>query len=135
MSEDNFYFDGQQTSEEGRAQSAPEGTDAPKVSLEKPQQELYKEMEPCQQGEYLQENAQRQNQPGGQWQNQPGGQGAQWQNQSGPYHGYGQAAYQPPSEGFGIASMIIGILSLVFFCSCINIPLAIISIVFGIVQL
>ena len=38
-------------------------------------------------------------------------------------------------NGFGIASMVLGIISLALFCMCINIPLAILAIVFGIVQL
>lgn len=37
--------------------------------------------------------------------------------------------------GFGIASLVIGIISLLLFCTCINIPLAILAIVFGIIQL
>lgn len=40
-----------------------------------------------------------------------------------------------PGKGFGIASMVLGITSVVFFCSCINIPMAILAIIFGIVQL
>lgn len=46
-----------------------------------------------------------------------------------------QEPYQPVSQGFGIASMILGILSLVLFCSCVNLILAVISIIFGIIQL
>ncbi|MCI7131764.1 MAG: DUF4190 domain-containing protein [Lachnospiraceae bacterium] len=42
---------------------------------------------------------------------------------------------QPNRNGFGIASMVLGILALVFFCGCINIPLAIISIIFGIIHI
>lgn len=38
-------------------------------------------------------------------------------------------------SGFGIASMVLGILALVFFCGCFNIPLAIISIILAIIQL
>lgn len=38
--------------------------------------------------------------------------------------------------GFGVASLVLGILALVTFCTgCINIPLAVLSIIFGIVQL
>lgn len=43
--------------------------------------------------------------------------------------------YQPVSQAFGITSMVLGILSLVLFCTCINIPLAIAAIIFGIIQL
>ena len=41
----------------------------------------------------------------------------------------------PNRNGFGIASMVLGILALVFFCGCINIPLAIISIIFAIIHI
>lgn len=141
MSEEKFNVDGDGAFGQEGGQEIPEEDNAPKVSLEKPRQDIYKEAEPLRQGEYQQTDGQFQNQTGGQWQNQADGQGSQWQGQSGQYAGYaqgvsgGQVAYQPQNQGFGIASMIIGILSLVFFCSCINIPLAIISIVFGIVQL
>ncbi|MGN1204548.1 MAG: DUF4190 domain-containing protein, partial [Lachnospiraceae bacterium] len=40
-----------------------------------------------------------------------------------------------PTKAFGIAAMILGIISLVLFCTCINIPLAIAAIVLAIVQL
>lgn len=42
---------------------------------------------------------------------------------------------QPSGNGFGIASMVLGILALVFFCGCINIPLVIISIIFAIIHI
>ena len=42
---------------------------------------------------------------------------------------------KPSGTGFGIASMVLGILALVFFCGCINIPLAIISIIFAIIHI
>ena len=42
---------------------------------------------------------------------------------------------QPSGNGFGIASMVLGILALVFVCGCINIPLAIISIIFAIIHI
>ena len=51
---------------------------------------------------------------------------------------YSGSYYQkekPAGNGFGIASMVLGILALVFFCGCINIPLAIISIIFAIVHI
>lgn len=47
---------------------------------------------------------------------------------------YGQDR-QPQSNGFGIASMVLGILALVFFCACINIPLAIVSIIFAVIHI
>lgn len=46
---------------------------------------------------------------------------------------------EPPvkkdSTVFGLVSMILGILSLALFCACINFPLAIAAIVFGILQI
>ena len=46
-----------------------------------------------------------------------------------------QAETVEPGVGFGIASLVLGIISLVLFCSCINIPFAILAIIFGIIQL
>lgn len=40
----------------------------------------------------------------------------------------------PRGMGFGIASMVLGIVSLVLFCTCINVPLAIVAVIFGIVH-
>ena len=40
-----------------------------------------------------------------------------------------------PSKGLGVASLVLGIVSLVFFCSCANIVTAIIAIIMGIVQI
>jgi hypothetical protein len=49
---------------------------------------------------------------------------------------YGQAEQQKPDNiGFGLTSMILGILSLLLFCSCINYILAVLAIIFGIIQL
>lgn len=54
-------------------------------------------------------------------------------------HADGGSFYHSSSQsggnGFGIASMVLGILALVFFCGCINIPLAIISIILAIIQM
>ncbi len=61
--------------------------------------------------------------PSGQW-----GQYSQYQKTPGnPGRNY--------NNGFGIASLILGILSFVLFCTCINIPIAIVAIVFGILHL
>ncbi len=46
-----------------------------------------------------------------------------------------QEPVKPVSQGLGIASMILGILSLALFCTCVNIPLSITAIILGIVQL
>ena len=60
------------------------------------------------------------------------------QNQNGYQQNYNyQNGYQQNypkqgnNNGFAIASLIMGILSLLLFCTCINIPLAIMSIIFG----
>lgn len=42
---------------------------------------------------------------------------------------------QPKQHGFGIASMVLGIIAVVLFFSLLNVPLAILAIVFGIIQL
>lgn len=39
------------------------------------------------------------------------------------------------TEGFGIASMVLGIISLLLFCTCINWITAILAIIFGILQM
>ncbi len=64
----------------------------------------------------------------------------------GPKYGgpeYGQSDYGNPKDergkkygnGFGMAALILGIISLVVFCSIFNVFLAILAIVFGIIQL
>ena len=40
-----------------------------------------------------------------------------------------------PDRGFGIASLVLGIISLVFFFATLNIPLAVLAIALGVVQL
>lgn len=110
MKEDNFYPGEGNDTEEEQMKKAPS---------EKQRQGIYKEEISQKQGEYRQT-------AGGAW------------------DAYGQdTAYQQPvqnvsqseNQGFGIASMVLGILSLVLFCACINIPLAIVAIIFGILQL
>ena len=51
------------------------------------------------------------------------------------YDYYQKADQGASSTGFGIASMILGILSLVLFCTCLNIPMAIAAVIFGILQI
>ncbi len=48
-----------------------------------------------------------------------------------------QSVREAPSggRGFGIASMVLGIIALILFFSFVNIPLAILAIIFGIIQL
>ncbi len=36
---------------------------------------------------------------------------------------------------FGIASLACGVIALLLFCTCLNVPLAIMSIIFGVVQI
>lgn len=66
--------------------------------------------------------------------------GSYQENQDG-YSYQGGYQYQnydePPKEsmGFGIASLVLGIIAMVLFCSCFNIVLAILSIIFGIIHL
>ena len=57
------------------------------------------------------------------------------QNTTQGFYKENKEPYQPVSQAFGITSMVLGILSLVLFCTCINIPLAIAAIIFGIIQL
>ena len=56
-----------------------------------------------------------------------------------PEYNYGTDSRQERPEGgvgFGIASLVLGIIALVTFCTfCLNVPLAILAIIFGIVQL
>jgi hypothetical protein len=40
-----------------------------------------------------------------------------------------------PGNGFGIASLVLGILALCFFCACLNIPLGILSIIFAVIHI
>lgn len=49
------------------------------------------------------------------------------------YNG-GNAAQKKEGEGFGIASLVLGILSVLLFCTCINFVMAIIAIILGIIQ-
>ncbi len=55
--------------------------------------------------------------------------------QNGSWQGTSYQQASKPGNGFGIASMILGILALVLFCTCLNIPLAILSIIFAIIHL
>lgn len=66
------------------------------------------------------------------WQSAPdgvnytqGGSSGGWEQDRTPAQG---------GSGFGIASMVLGILSIVLSCTCINIPMAIIAIIFAVVH-
>ena len=88
---------------------------------------------------------------GGYAQNNPYGQNHQYgqSKAQGDYaqNDYGQNAQQTSQDssfytaprqdnnGFGIASMVLGILALIFTCGCLNIPLAILSIIFAIIHI
>lgn len=82
-----------------------------------------------------QQNYGQQDYHGQQSYGQPQGYGGQqgYQGQNNPYYG---PDYRPPSMGFGIASMVCGILALVSCCLwCTCVPLAVVSIVLGILQI
>ena len=44
---------------------------------------------------------------------------------------------QPKRDGqvYGVVSLVLGFLALLFFCACINVPLAMLSVFFGMVQI
>lgn len=56
-----------------------------------------------------------------------------------PQYGYqganGNNSKKKEGEGFGIASLVLGIISVLLFCTCINYVLAIMAIIFGIIQM
>lgn len=112
MSEDNWYPE-----EDGRIPEEERDT-----FQNEQQQGIYQEGAPQYQGEYRDPETDFR---------KPDQQGVYRQTYQEPY----QEQYQPVSQGFGVASLAIGVVSLVLFCSCINIPLAILAIVFGIIQL
>lgn len=59
-----------------------------------------------------------------------------WQSQGGGGQQYNRPPQKSePSSVLGILSIIFGIISLVFFCSCINIITGVAAIIFGIIQL
>lgn len=60
----------------------------------------------------------------------------QW-NQGNPYQNNNYNGYYQPddSRGFGIASMVLGIISLLCFCSFLNLAPAILAIIFGVISL
>lgn len=75
-------------------------------------------------------------------QGQPSYSGQQnyYQQSNGAPYGNGPHNYQPYQQdadknGFGIASLVLGIIALVLFCTCINIFLGILAIIFGIIQI
>ena len=75
------------------------------------------------------------------------GQNPYGEPQENPYSSGQENPYGNPEEpkynatgkkigrGFGIASLVLGIVSLLCFCTCINIVLAILAIIFGIIQI
>ena len=94
----------------------------PKVSLEKPRQEV-------RQGIYQEGGMQRQ----GEYRESADAAGGVYEQS--PYQQPYPYTEPAPSQGFGVASLVLGIVSLVLFCTCVNVLLAVIAIVFGIVQL
>ena len=113
MSEENFF-----PGENGEV--GEEST--PKVSLEKPRQEV-------RQGIYQEGGMQRQ----GEYRESADAAGGVYEQS--PYQQPYPYTEPAPSQGFGVASLVLGIVSLVLFCTCVNVLLAVIAIVFGIVQL
>lgn len=89
----------------------------PEIVWDEAGQGIYKEPTHSDQGEYHQAE---------------GAQNANWQEN---FAQTGQQTYQPVSKGFGIASLVLGIISLILYCTCINILLAVLAIIFGILQL
>lgn len=67
------------------------------------------------------------------------GQNPYGEPQENPYSNPQEPQYSPTGKkiglGFGIASLVLGIISLLCFCTCINIILAILAIIFGIIQI
>ena len=68
--------------------------------------------------------------------------GSSQQSSGNPYGNYQQQYYnvyqnsgKKQGQGFGIASLVLGIISLVLFCTCINLFLGLLSLVFGIIQI
>lgn len=100
------------------------------------QQQQDQQQQPRKEGTYQQDTPWRDVPPHGTYT-----QGTYTQGAGGSYqqnNTWQGAPYQQnsqPGNGFGVASMILGILSLVLFCTCLNIPLAILSVVFAIVHL
>lgn len=82
-------------------------------------------------GQYQSQNQQY----SGQYQNQGQQYGGQYQNQQyyNPYQN--TAGRKKQGQGFGIASLVLGILALVLFCTCINVFFGILSLIFGIIQI
>lgn len=58
-----------------------------------------------------------------------------YQSGGDPNNMYSVEGASVEKHGFGIASLVLGILALCTFCLCINIVFAILSIIFGIIQL
>lgn len=61
-----------------------------------------------------------------------------YQNSNGSYgsgYGWQEESQKPDSAAFGITSLVLGIVSLLLFCTCINWITAILAIIFGIIQL
>lgn len=86
----------------------------------------YQQAGQYQQNTYYQQNMQYQQYTPYQ-QNGPYGQGGQY--------GYQQQPQKSGGNGLAITAMILGIASLVLFCTCLNIPLAIVSIILAIIHL
>lgn len=111
---------------------------------QQPQQQYLYSQQPYGQPQQQQQQQQYSysQQPYGQSQQQQYSYGQQPQQQQ-YQQGYGQPVYPYPnavpqnrdSVGFGVASLVLGILSIFLFACCVNFIMALLAIIFGIVQI
>ena len=120
-------MDEERLNQDGEHESLKE--EKPEITWEEVEQGLYKDKTPQPRGEYHEQTAAQNNM----YQQNTYGQNAYGQNAYQQTYG---APQQPrEDQGFGIASLVLGIVSLVLFCTCFNFLTGILAIVFGIVQL
>lgn len=107
--------------------------DNPYQDYSQPQNDSYQNQGYTQQNNpYQNQGYGRQNNP---YQNQGygGQQGNSYQQYNSQY--YGTASQKGDGIGFGITSLVLGVLSIFLFACCVNYILAVLAIVFGIIQL
>lgn len=115
-------MDEERLNQDGEQESLKE--EKPEITWEEVEQGLYKDNTPQPRGEYHEQTAAQNNM----YQQNTYGQNAYQQT-------YGTPQQPREDQGFGIASLVLGVASLVLFCSCINFLTGILAIVFGIIQL
>lgn len=152
MSEENNMFgnNGQQEAEPSQSYSQRQEAEQPQSYSQRQEAEQSQSYSRRQEAEQPQSYGQQQNynqQPQSYSQQQDNNQYYDGQNQQTPLSGYAEPVYHnqynqyntnsgEESQGFGIASLICGILAIVTCCcSCPCAPLAIVSIVLGILQI